>query len=142
MASYTATINVEASPAAAFAYLSDPLNRSEWDPSVRSLVDAGDHYDVTVGFYGKAIEATYTIDEVVEPSRIVFGIGGKVRGRDVIEIVEREGGSSVTLDLAVSMKGAARFLDRGLQVAFAGIGDNIAAELKQQLDRVGPLDEG
>jgi len=32
------------------------------------------------------------------------------------------------------MKGAARLLDRGLQVAFAGIGDNIASELKKQLD--------
>ena len=137
MASYTATINVEASPAAAFAYLSDPLNRSEWDPSVRSVTAAGDHFDVVVGFYGKAIEATYRIEELVAPSRIVFAIGGRVRGRDVIEIVERDGGSSVTLDLDVAMKGAARMLDRGLQVAFAGIGDNIAAELKRQLDRVG-----
>ena len=136
MATYTATINVDASPDAAFAYLSDPLNRAEWDPSVRSVAAAGDHFDVTVGFYGKAIEATYTIDEVVEPSRIVFDIGGKVKGRDIIEIVEREGGASVTLDLSVSMKGAARLLDRGLQVAFAGIGDNIAGELKKQLDRV------
>jgi carbon monoxide dehydrogenase subunit G len=138
MASYTATINVDASPDAAFTYLSDPLNRAEWDPSVRSVVAAHDHFDVTVGFYGKAIEATYTVDELVEPSRIVFEIGGRVKGRDVIEIVERDGGSSVTLDLDVSMKGPARLLDRGLQVAFAGIGDNIASELKKQLDRVGP----
>lgn len=137
MATYTATINVEASPDMAFAYLSDPLNRAEWDPSVRSVAAADDGFDVTVGFYGKAIEATYLVEELVEPSRIVFAIDGKVKGRDVIEIVERDGGASITLDLDISMKGPARLLDRGLQVAFAGIGDNIASELKKQLDRVG-----
>ena len=133
MASYTATINVDAAPAAAFAYLSDPMNRAEWDPSVRAVAANGDDFDVTVGFYGKAIEATYTVEELVDPSRIVFAIGGRVKGRDVIEIVERDGGASVSLDLNVTMKGAARLLDRGLQVAFAGIGDNIANELKKQL---------
>jgi len=137
MASYFATINVDATPEASFAYLSDPLNRAEWDPSVRSVSAADGHYDVTVGFYGKAIEATYAIDELAEPSKIVFETGGKVKGRDVIEIVPRDGGSSISLDLNVQMKGAARLLDRGLQVAFAGIGDNIASELKKQLDRVG-----
>jgi carbon monoxide dehydrogenase subunit G len=134
MAQYSATINVDASPADAFVYLSDPLNRSEWDPSVRSVERSGDHFDVTVGFYGKAIDATYSVDEVVEGSKVVFEIGGKVKGRDVIEIVGRDGGSSISLDLQVQMKGAARLLDRGLQVAFAGIGDNIASELKKQLD--------
>ncbi len=135
MAHYSATINVAASPDNAFAYLSDPLNRAEWDPSVREVTAAGDHFDVTVGFYGKAIEATYTVDELDAPSKVVFETGGKVKGRDVIEIVEREGGSSITLDLDVQMKGPARLLDRGLQVAFAGIGDNVASELKKQLDR-------
>jgi len=101
MAQYSATINVDASPADAFVYLSDPLNRSEWDPSVRSVERSGDHFDVTVGFYGKAIDATYSVDEVIEGSKVVFEIGGKVKGRDVIEIVERDGGSSISLDLQV-----------------------------------------
>ncbi|MEQ8840989.1 MAG: SRPBCC family protein [Acidimicrobiales bacterium] len=139
MASYTATINVVATPEQAFAYLRDPMNRVEWDPSVRRVVAAGDHFDVTVGFYGKAIDATYTVsfdpaDELDPPSRIVFETAGKVKGRDVIEIVERDGGSSITLDLEVLMKGPARLLDRGLQVAFAGIGDNMASEMKKRLD--------
>lgn len=137
MAEYTATINVAATPEEAFAYLRDPRNRAEWDPSVRDMVadDAtdGDGVRMTVGFYGKAIDATYAVEELDEPSRIVFSIGGRVTGRDVIEIVERDGGSSICLDLEVKMKGPARLLDRGLQVAFAGIGDNIAAELAKRL---------
>lgn len=139
MAEYTATINVDATPEEAFAYLRDPRNRAEWDPSVRDLVadDAadgvGDGVRMTVGFYGKAIDATYAVEELDEPSRIVFSIGGRVSGRDVIEIAARDGGSSICLDLEVKLKGPARLLDRGFQVAFAGIGDNIAAELAKRL---------
>jgi carbon monoxide dehydrogenase subunit G len=141
MAHYSATINVDATPEDAFAYLSDPLNRAEWDPSVRRVEASGDLFDVTVGFYGKAIEATYRVEDLVEPTRIVFETDGrvkgrdKVKGRDTIEIVARDGGSSITIELEVQMKGAARLLDRGLQVAFAGIGDNVATELKKRLDR-------
>lgn len=136
MASYAATINVDASPEEVFAYLKDPANRIEWDPSVRSVSDNGDGtYAVIVGFYGKAIAAVQSVESLDEPTRIVLVTSGRVKGRDEIVITEREGGSSVTLELDVQLKGMARLLDRGLQVAFAGIGDNIATELTKQLDR-------
>jgi carbon monoxide dehydrogenase subunit G len=135
MAQFSSTINVDASPDEAFAFLSDLTNRPEWDPSVRSVaVLDGGRFAVTVGFYGKAIETTYEVVESDGPKRIVFEGSGKMKARDVIEIVEREGGSSVTMDLNVTLKGAARMLDRGLQLAFAGIGDNAAKALKGKLD--------
>ncbi|MEZ5167408.1 MAG: SRPBCC family protein [Acidimicrobiales bacterium] len=143
MASYASTINVAASPEEAFEFLRDPANRAEWDPSVRHVTPidhaaarVGDRYEVTVGFYGKAIDAVYEIAELEAPDRIVFSTDGKVKGRDVIEITPRDGGASITLDLRVQMKGAARLLDRGLQVAFAGIGENAANAMKARLDRV------
>ncbi|GJM39328.1 MAG: hypothetical protein DHS20C19_26950 [Acidimicrobiales bacterium] len=136
MASYAATINVDASPEEAFAYLREPEHRLEWDPSVRSVSDRGDgSYAVTVGFYGKAIDAVQTVESEREPDEIVLTTTGKVKGRDVITIAPRDGGSSVTIELDVQLKGMARLLDRGLQVAFAGIGDNIATEMTKQLNR-------
>lgn len=136
MASYAATINVDASPEDVFAYLRDPLNRLEWDPSVRAVTDNGDgSYAVTVGFYGRAIDAVQTVDQLIEPTTVVFLTSGKVKGRDAIHITAREGGSSVTIELEVQLTGMARMLDRGLQVAFAGIGDNIATEMTKQLNR-------
>ncbi len=140
MAQYSSIIEVDASPAEAFAYLSDPANRAEWDPSVRQVapldgahVSIGDRYEITVGFYGKAIDATYEIVELDEPNRIVFSSDGRVRGHEVIEITPCDNGSSIRLDFEVKLKGAARVLDRGLKLAYAGIGDNAAAGVKKQL---------
>jgi carbon monoxide dehydrogenase subunit G len=140
MAEFSSTIDVAASPEEAFAFLCDPANRAEWDPSVRRVVpigsagpEVGSRYEVTVGFYGKAIEATYVIAELHPLSRIVFTTEGKVKGRDVIEIAPNGSGATITLHLTVQMKGAARLLDRGLQVAFAGIGENAAAGVLKNL---------
>ena len=140
MAQYSSVIKVDASPAEAFAYLSDPANRAEWDPSVRRVTplgdadaSVGDRYEITVGFYGKAIDATCEIVELEAPTRIVLSTDGRVRGHEVIEITPRDGGSSIRIGFEVKLKGAARVLDRGLQLAYAGIGDNAAAGVKKQL---------
>ncbi len=145
MAQFSSTIDVAASPSEAFAFLRDPANRAQWDPSVRTVVPlsgadvkVGDRYEVTVGFYGKAIPATYEITELRpptddEPARIVFTTDGKVSGRDVVEIRPTDTGSRITLELTVRLKGAARLLDRGLQVAFAGIGENAVDGVRKRL---------
>lgn len=142
MARFATTIDVASSPEEAFAVLRDPVARTEWDPSVRNVAPAagasgavGDRYEVTIGFYGKAIDATYEIDELDEPRRIVFITDGTVSGRDVIEIIPSDTGAHVTLDLSVELKGIARVLDRGLQVAFAGIGENAALGVRRRLAR-------
>lgn len=143
MAHFSSTIDVAANADEAFAYLSDPTNRPEWDSSVRRVVagdgargEVGDRYEVTVGFYGKALDATYEIAEVDAPHRIVITTEGKATGRDVIEIIETEHGSQVRLDFTVQLKGIARLLDRGLQVAYAGIGENAVAGVTKQLQAV------
>lgn len=142
MAEFSATVDVAVSAPEAFALLADPMNRAEWDSSVRQVTpldgatgEVGDRYGVTLGFYGKAIEATYEIADLAEPSRIVFTTDGKARGRDTIEIEPTETGSTVSLHLTVTLKGPARFLDRGLQVAFAGIGENAVTGVARLLAR-------
>lgn len=140
MARFTAELEVAASDEEAFAYLADPRNRQEWDGSVRSLapVDGaggavGDRYEVTVGFYGKAIEGTYEIVELEPPRRVVFAADGRFEGRDVIEVEATDGGATIRLGLEVRMKGMARLLDRGLGVAFAGIGENAVSGIRTAL---------
>lgn len=139
MANFVAEIDVDVDVAAAHAYLRDPRNRVAWDSSVRSVEpidgasgEVGDRYDVVVGFYGKAIEATCEIVEST-PERIVFTTSGRIQGRDVIEISARDGGARVSMELDVRMKGVARLLDRGLQVAFDGIGENVVAGVRTAL---------
>ena len=63
----------------------------------------------------------------------MFAARGRFEGRDVIEIEPAPGGSTIRLDLEVKLKGMARLLDRGLGVAFAGIGENAAAGIGKAL---------
>ncbi len=140
MARYHARIAVEASPEQAFTYLSDLTNLADWDSSVRkaTMVDAtgpgiGTKFDVTVGFYGKALDATYEIVELDSPHRLVFTIDGKADGRTEITIDEGDGTTVVTYESTLQMGRLARILDRGLQVAYDGIGENVEKGIARQL---------
>ena len=93
----------------------------------------GSRYDVTVGFYGKALDAVYEIIDFDESSRIAYTVDGKATGRTEI-IVERRGDDTVIVyDSTIQMRGVARWLDRGLQVAYDGIGENVEKGIAKQL---------
>jgi carbon monoxide dehydrogenase subunit G len=140
MAKYHAEIIVDGSPEAAFAYLTELGNLSEWDSSVRqaTLIEGsgpgvGSRYDVTVGFYGKALDATYEITEFDEPRRISFSMDGKASGHTEIVVEQRGEDTVVIYDSIIQMSGVARLLDRGLQLAYDGIGENIEKGIAKQL---------
>lgn len=134
MAEFTEAFTVAASPEDAFDYLADPAHRAEWDPAVRSVEPGDDGLRLTIGFYGRAIETRYVVAELDRPRRIVLAIDGKVRGSDEFVIEPADGGGSrITLRMHVAMKGIARVLDRGLGVAFAGIGENAVAGIRSRL---------
>ena len=140
MAKYHAAITVDESPEAAFAYLADLTNLSQWDSSVRkaTLIDGtgpgvGSRYEVTVGFYGKALEATYEITDLEAPRRISFSVDGKASGHTEL-VVEQQGEDTVIVyDSTIQMSGLARLLDRGLQLAYDGIGENVEKGIAKQL---------
>ena len=67
MARFRAEFEVEAPPEEVRAYLRDPVNRVEWDPSVRSIGAT----TMTVGFYGRAVELDYRLVGD-QPARLVF----------------------------------------------------------------------
>lgn len=146
MAEFEARIEVSADPASAFEYLSDLVNVAEWDPNVReakALVDGvpgvGSTYVVTTGFYGKAIELICEITAFEAPTRLELGVeGGRASGRNLITI-EANGSSSkvrsiITYHLTVELRGVARILDRGLQLALNGMGENAASGLRKRLN--------
>lgn len=130
MARFRAEFEVEAPPEEVRAYLRDPVNRVEWDPSVRSIGAT----TMTVGFYGRAVELDYRLVGD-QPARLVFAFEGRVEGRDTFELTPTDAGTSVVMVTEVGMKGPARLLDRGLQLALGGIGENAARGLAKALSR-------
>jgi len=143
MASYESTVTVGTGPEAAFDYLSDLSNLPKWDPSIRSAepnggstTGRGTKFDVEIGFYGRGIKTTYEIVEAERPSRLVVAVDGKITGRLELRIASSgDGGDGSTIEYRASatMKGLARLLDKGLKLAFEGIGENASAGMRKQL---------
>ncbi len=140
MAEFVSEVEVAADAETAYEFLSDLSNLPKWDPSVRTSEPSepgqtglGAKYRVVIGFYGRAIEATYEITETVAPMRIVVAVEGKVTGVINLAIADRENGSTITYDASASLKGMARVLDKGLKLAFEGIGENVMSSLRKQL---------
>lgn len=134
MADYSVTTAVKVSQLDAYVYLRDLDNLPQWDSSVRkSVAVSSERYDVTVGFYGKALEAVYEIIETTEPGRIVWDVTGKANGRTEIDIEPAEDGCQITVSTTIKLGGVARLLDRGLGVALEGIGENVEKGLRKAL---------
>jgi len=140
MASYESTVEVGADPEAAFDYLCDLSNLPEWDPSVRSAKPSGEtatgvgaRFDVEIGFYGRGIQTTHEIVEAERPSRLVVAVDGKITGRLEFRIAPSGEGSTIDYRATATMKGLAKLLDKGLKLAFEGIGENASAGMRKQL---------
>jgi carbon monoxide dehydrogenase subunit G len=144
LAHYAATIVVPRPPAEAFAYLADFANTAEWDPGIVSAVrspddgdapvGAGSRFDLVSAFYGRRISLTYVIEEFVPHERVVLVADtSSVRSRDVITFAPAGEGTSITYDATLNLKGVLRVFDKGLQLAFGGIGDRAVAGLKKAL---------
>lgn len=139
MAEYHGTFTVTAPPDDVIGYVADLTNLTEWDSSVRSATLASDtgpavgrRFDVTVGFYGRELEATYEIVEYDCHSTVAWTIDGKAAGTTRIEVRPADGGSEIDYRLTIAMNGIARLLDRGLNVALEGIGENVEKGLQRR----------
>ncbi len=145
MARFTTTIDAPCAPDAAFAYLADLANARHWDPSIVEAerldgdgpVGVGTRVRVLVAFFGRRVELTYRVAEIDPPRRVVFEAeDGRVRSRDVVTVEPAGDGCTVGYDAELGLKGPARLLDRGLQLAFDSIGKKAAAGLGRELARL------
>ena len=143
MPHYRTTVDTPWSPQRAFDYLSDLEHFAEWDPGVkRSVQVAGDGivvgatFDVTVGGVGRDMTLRYEIVALDQPNRVeVRAETGTILSVDVMTFESAgDGGCRVTYDADLSLKGALRFANPLLGVAFGRIGDRAAVGLRQVLE--------
>lgn len=138
MARYTRTLVSDRDAPSTFAYLADFTHAAEWDPGtvraelvgsgsdVDPLVDVGTRFalEVRVGA-GRTTAMEYVVEEYVAPHRIVLvGESASVRSVDTITVAPRaEGGSVVTYDAELTLKGTLAFLSPVLSIPFRRVGD-------------------
>ena len=144
MARYTGTVESIHPPEDAWHYLADLRSLAEWDPSVKrvELVTGRPRrpvaaYTLEVAFLGKTTSLPYRIAEAESPHRIVFTAEtDSVHIRDMAEIEPASGGGSkVTWDADLQLRGVRRVFDLPLRVAFSRLGRAAQRGLADQLNR-------
>ena len=142
MAHYRATITCDAPPDVAFPYIADFANVAAWDPGVASAeqrthgpVGLGAEFTVDVRSVGRTLPFAYRIITHTPPQRVAFlGEYGGMVSEDVVDIEPTaRGGSRVTYDADLRLKGPLRVFDPVLALAFRRIGDRAISGLQDAL---------
>ena len=142
MTCYRASVTSPWPPAEVFDYMARFSNAAEWDPGVIGAAEAdpgeptlGSTYRLTVRALTRAVPLEYRIAEFDRPRRVVLSAeNSMVRSTDVIEVSALPGGgSTLTYDATLELKGGAALLTPLLGPAFRRIGDRAVVGLRATL---------
>jgi carbon monoxide dehydrogenase subunit G len=142
MARYTATVETAWDREDAFEYLADFATISDWDPGVvRSKrlserpLEAGARFEVTTSYMGRESTLVYETVEIDAPRRVLLKAEtGAFTSLDEMTFDLRPGGGTlVTYDADLGMKGAAKLAELPMRLAFRKIGDAARDGLRNRL---------
>lgn len=130
MARYTASVESSRPLEDVFAYLSDFSSTEEWDPGVvraqrlgEGPIGVGTRFRLTASFLGRETELTYEVVEYAPPSSVTLrGENATVVSLDRITFEPLDGGTRVTYDAELTLKGPLKLADPLLGLAFGRIG--------------------
>jgi carbon monoxide dehydrogenase subunit G len=142
MAHYNASLYTARSPEEMFAYLSDFSTTAEWDPGVLEAerlggapVREGTEFRLVAVFLGRKTPLTYRIVEYDPPSAVTFrAVSSTVVSLDRITFEPSNGGTRITYDADLALKGTLKLADPLLQVAFKRVGARALAGLRSTLE--------
>jgi hypothetical protein len=125
MANLVIRIKTSLDPEEAFDYMSDMRNFTDWDPGVSSAVKVGAG-DVEKGssfeLRASGADLTYVLVEFDRPKRVVAEANtARLRSYDIIEIQPTDGGSIVTYDATIELKGVFKLFSPAMALLFARI---------------------
>lgn len=142
MARYVASVETSWDREAAFAYLAEFSNVSEWDsgiPRARLLdgesLTRSARYEVVSAFMGRETTMVYETVEIEAPRRILLRseISSLVSLDEMTFDARPGGGTIVTYDADLTMKGAASLLELPMRLLFTRIGDRARNGLRERL---------
>lgn len=142
MARYTATVATTRPAADVFDYLADFSSVAEWDPGVKEAypvnsggVRRGARFKVVARFLGRDVPLTYRTVELDRPHRVVLRAeADTVVSNDTISVKALpEGGTQVTYDAELQLKGPARIAELPMRLLFKRIGDRARDGLERVL---------
>src|SRR5450755_2638014 len=143
MARYGASVESPGSLEDVFSYLSDFSSTEEWDPGVvraerlgEGRIAVGTRFHLVASFLGRENELTYDVIEYAPPHAITLrGENATVVSLDRITFEPFEGGTRVTYDAELTLKGPLKLADPLLGLAFGRVGVRAPARLPALLGR-------
>lgn len=142
MAHYRASLDTPRSPEETFTYLSDFSTTEKWDPGVieaerlgEQPVREGTEFRLVASFLGRKTPLIYRIVEFDPPSAVTFHAeSSAVVSLDRITFEPSNGGTRITYDADLTLKGTLKLADPLFQVAFKRVGDRALAGLRSTLE--------
>lgn len=142
MARFREVIEVPTSLDDAFAYVADFTTAAEWDPGIVSSRrvsgdgGVGTRYAVEAEFRGKTLPFAYEVTKLEPGRRIVLhGEGDKATSDDVITFEAAGGGTRITYEAELRLKGVLRLAEPFLGGAIETMGRKALAGLEERLSR-------
>ncbi len=142
MARYVASVDTLWEREDAFSYLADFATIAEWDPGVvrakrltAEPFEVGARFEVISSFLGREVPLTYETLEIEAPRRVLL----RAETPTAVSLDEMTfdprpaGGTTVTYDADLTLRGPLRLLDLPLRLAFGRIGDNARDGLRRKL---------
>lgn len=147
MARYVASVESLWEREQAFDYLADFASIADWDPNVAGAkrlsanpLEVGARFEVRSSFLGREIPLVYETIEIDPPRRVVL----RAETPTAISLDEMTfdlrpgGGSIVTYDADLQLRGLLRLFDLPFRLAFRRLGDQARDGLRQRLGEVRP----
>jgi hypothetical protein len=141
MARYRAAVQSRWPAAETFAYLATFSNAVDWDPGVLAgeqldpgPVAVGTRFRLVVSFAGRRMPLTYRITGYQPGREVTLAVtSGLLNATDKIVVTGGPGGSAVSYQAEVRLRGPLRVLDPLLRPRFRAVADRAAAGLAQVL---------
>jgi dehydrogenase/reductase SDR family protein 12 len=142
MAHYRGTVLSSRSVEETFDYLAEFSNAAEWDPGVAGAtrlddgpIGLGSRFSLTVKVGARTTPLEYKVIRFDRPNVVVvLGENDTIRSEDTISVVGRpDGGSILTYEAELGLKGSLARADALLALPFRRIGDRGLAGLRRVL---------
>ena len=147
MAHYNASVHSPRPPGEVFAYLSDFSTTAEWDPGVveaerlgNAPVGEGSEFRLVATFLHRKTPLTYRIIKYDPPNAVTFrGENSTVVSLDRITFEPSDGGTRITYDADLALRGPFKVADPLLALAFNRVGDHALAGLRKTIGTKQPV---
>ena len=137
MARHVITVQTSLTPEEAFDYMSDMRNFIDWDPGVSSAEMVGDgalEKGSSFDLRASGADLRYVLVEFDRPNRVVAEANTpRLRSYDIIEVEPVDGGSKVSYDATIELKGIFKVFSPAMALLFDRIVAKAEAGLREAL---------